>query len=247
MAAISFAALFPLSVQATLVNVDEVIFQQDVTLDSSLLTGTVDMSVSGSTLTIVLTNTSAAGAATAGSGAILTGVGFNLPTAVSIASGSVSMVGSTAVNFTAPGDNDVSGEWGYDNDPITRGPFQDPAIISSTVNTEVTSMVSSTDVPFSNTPLFNPGSLAGPEMGLISNAGDAGGQRAIRDSVTISLLLSGSFSDLVNTIDSGDVVLSFASPSAPFAPASVPEPGTVALLGLALVATGVARRRRQRK
>ena len=96
--------LSPSPAQATLVTVDQVIYQSvaGTLVAPSLLTGTLDISVSGSTLTILMTNTSV-DEAFVGSGApatmLLTGFGLQLP-GVDILSGVVSVNGgSAAVNF----------------------------------------------------------------------------------------------------------------------------------------------------
>lgn len=246
----------PMHVAAVSMTVDEVIFEDGTGVNSSLMTGTVDMTLSGSLLTIVLTNTSAAGAAPAGSGAILSGLGFNFPTGILIGSGSVALTtGSVGVNWSGgTGGTDVSGEWGYDNPELDSGPFNNAGIIQSTVNTAITSMVASTTDPFSGVPLFNPGVLAGPEMGLISEFGDAGGQLAIRDSVTILVNLSGtgSLTGLLDHIQNNAVVLSFGSPDSstlappppppPEPPNEVDEPVTLGMLVLGLAALGMRRR-----
>src|SRR5689334_13252153 len=102
--------------QATPVTVDEILYDSSSVANAALLSGTVDMTLSGNVLTITLTNTSL-DAAGSGAGILLTGIGFQLPGGVSILSGGVNMGGSTAVNFTKPVSGDVSSEWGYDNNP----------------------------------------------------------------------------------------------------------------------------------
>src|SRR5262245_31475370 len=99
--AAGFVAL-PLQAVAIPVVVDEVIVQGGG--DSSVLSGTANFTVSGNTLTIILANTSSG--ATGGTAAtnLLTGIGFNLPTGVTIANnGAANAVtitsGSSAINF----------------------------------------------------------------------------------------------------------------------------------------------------
>ena len=77
-------ALLALSVgpaAAAPITVDEIL--SDSTTNAALLSGTIDMTLSGNTLTIILTNTSA-DAAGSGAGILLTGIGFQLPTGVAI-------------------------------------------------------------------------------------------------------------------------------------------------------------------
>lgn len=239
---------FSVDSQAASVSYDEVIFEDSGQpgFDSSVLAGSVDMTFSSGVLTVVLTNTSTGVTNGDASTNLLTGIGFNLPSGVSIGSGSVAVTsGSSGVNWSGTGGDDVSGEWGYDNDPLDSGPFQNPAITASSVNTATTAMVASSSDKFSSTPLFNPATLDGPEFGLLSGSvadSTAGGLYAVQDSVTLSLNLSGSYSgDLVQFIDGNDVVLSWGSPNS----STVPEPATMAVIGAGLVGLGVLRRRRK--
>ncbi len=239
-------AVVGLAMQASAVpiSVDQIIYENTGGGNPAALAGTVNMSVSGSTLTIVLRNTSTATGATPGSFNLLTGVGFNLPTGVTIGSGSAALTaGSTGVNWnSAVLGNNVSQEWGYDNN-VTSGPFQDVTTLD--VNTAVSAMTSSSDSKFQAGQLLPPEVLNGPEMGLLSAAvstSEAGGLYAITDSVTISVNLSGSYGgDLLAFIQANPVVLSFASPNA------VPEGGSTAImLGLALLGFGGLRRKLQK-
>ena len=233
---------------ATPVSVDEIIYETGSNATNpDLLAGTVDMTFAGATLTIILTNTSTGVASTEASYNLLTGLGFFLPGNLAISSGSVSMAGSTAINFTAPPDNDVSGEWGYDDSPLNAGPFQTvpEGEAYSTVNTVVSAMQSSSkDGKFSSTPVEGPSSLNGPEFGLLSGSvesGIAGGLNAIQNSITISLTLGGDWdgTDLITSISARDIVLSFGSPNASASP--VPEPGTMLLLSSGLIVIGSMR------
>ena len=100
--------VLPTFARATVLTVDEIIYETGISpTDPDVLKGTVDMTFSGSTLSIMLTNTSTDVASLEASYNLLTGLGFNLPGTLYIMSGSVSMEGSTAINFTAPSDNDV--------------------------------------------------------------------------------------------------------------------------------------------
>src|SRR5688572_2670833 len=224
---------------ALVMNVDQIIYEDADGGNPAALAGTVNMTVSGSTLTIVLRNISTATGATPGSFNLLTGLGFNLPTGVTIASGAANLTaGSVGVNWnnTTLGNN-VSGEWGYDNG-VTAGPFQDVTTLD--VNTAVSATQASTDTKFSNTPLLSPTVLDGPEFGLLSAAvspSQAGGLNAISDSITLTVNLAGTWTGngnaLLNFIQERAVVLSFASPDS--VPGQrVPEGGSTAImLGLA--------------
>jgi hypothetical protein len=241
--------ILPFSVNAVLMTVDEIIYETSGATDPSLLSGTVDMSLSGSELSIVLTNTSTDIASPTASHNLLSGLGFVLPDGVYIDWGTATITtGSTAINFTAPADGNVSGEWGYDNNPLDNGPFQNSDITNSTVNTVVSTMQSSTTTKFSDTPIETPAVLSGPEFGLLSglvNEDVAGGLNAIQDSITILLGLDGllisppselppgdsqSF-DLLAFIESNDIVLSFGSPNL----SSVPEPTSLMLFAIGLL------------
>lgn len=212
------------------VTVDQILYDSSTNLGS--LSGTIDMALTGDLLTITLTNTSA-NSAGSGAGVLLTGLGFSLPTDVFIKSGTV-QVGDSGV--------DMSKNWGYDNGPLHSGMFKDGA--SLTYNTVVSSMESMT------TDAFVAGSkLAGPDFGVASALETdkfGNGVPVIRNSVIISLLLAGPLpSDLVSTINSGSVGISFGSPNTATT-TRVPEPHSVWLLsGGAMTAIALRRRRQQ--
>jgi hypothetical protein len=233
---------------ATLMDINEIIFEGNDT-NSANLSGTVDMYTHDSNyLKVIITNTSSL-ASDISSQNLLTGLGFNLP-GLDILSGTATINGQTAINFTMPGNYDVSGEWGYDNNPISSGPFQTgsegEAGMSSTVNTVVSSMISTTEIPFSLDSISKPDNLNGPEFGLLSGQvlqSVAGGLNAIQDTITIDLLLSGSYSGLEGFINSHDVVLSFGSPD--HSTSEVPIPAAVWLLGSGFIGVVVRKKREQ--
>jgi hypothetical protein len=238
--ALGVLVVLPLNSNAVIMTVDEIIYEDNGATNPSVLSGTVDMNLIGNELSIVLTNTSSAVASPTASHNLLTGLGFVLPEMIAINWGTATITsGSTAINFTAPANGDVSGEWGYDTNPLDSGPFQNANITSSSVNTVVSTMESSTTTKFSNTPIENPAVLAGPEFGLLSDLVDAevaGGQNAIQDSITILLnlsglaMLTGEYS-LLDFIQSNDIVLSFGSPNS----SSIPEPSAMVLLAIGLL------------
>jgi len=222
-------ALFAARASAGAITVDQVLYQSDIA-NANLLSGTVDMTFASNTntLSIILTNTSS-DLAGDGAGILLTGLGFQLPTGVSIASGTAVIApGSTGVNFVAPAGTDVSKEWGYDNSPLNSGVFQSGLFGLLTYNTVVGSMVSITTNQFADGSIDGkPAGLAGPDFGLVSNSetGKLGdGNEAIRNSIIITLVLSGTSLNLLDSINKGNVGLSFGSPN------PVPEPPLLSLL-----------------
>ena len=183
-------ALFAARATAGAITVDQVLYQSDIA-NANLLSGTVDMTFASNTLSITLTNTSS-DLAGDGAGVLLTGLGFQLPTGVSIASGTAVIApGSTGVNFTGVAGTDVSKEWGYDNSPLNSGVFQSGLFGPLTYNTVVGSMVSITTNQFADGSIDKaPANLAGPDFGLVSNSetGSLGnGNEAIRNSIIITL------------------------------------------------------------
>lgn len=217
-----------------LVTEDEIIYIAGQ--DASVLSATIDMSVSGQVLTVTATNTSI-GNPGSDSGLILSGFGFNLPIGLSISSGSVDMTGSTAVNFAFPSGGDISDQWAYHNGLPTSGHFDGtsgggdgPAV--NTVNAVISSHHVDGTTPFSGSGISN-----GLDYGLVSDAPfSSGGLEAIRNSATFSIILAGTVpSDLVAQIDSNPIILAFGSPTAGGSTA-IPEPSAFALLGLIFAA-----------
>ena len=215
--------------------VDQILFDP-TSANGSLLSGTVDMTLSGNILTIILTNTSV-DAAGDGAGILLTGIGFQLPSNVKILGGTASAP-LGAVNFGGAPPVNVSQEWGYDNNPLNSGAFQAaPALAYTTVVSSMTS--TSTDQFASGSLDGNPAGMAGPDWGIVSalETGSLGnGNEAIKNYAVITLTLSGPVS--LDAIQQGNVGLSFGSPK------SVPEPATLALLLPGLAAVYAARRRK---
>ena len=235
-------ALVPLlahqSAMAVSMTVDTIVAPGDV--NAAYLSGTVNMSLSGSVLTINLKNTSA-DAAGSGAGILLTGIGFNLPTGVYIGSGSANMGSATAIGFIKPAGGNVSSEWGYDNAPLNSG-----ALLGYPVNTAVSSMQSQTTAQFAPGSIGNPLNLGGPDFGLISaneKDGLGDGVEGILDSLTITLNLAGTIAgDLLAFIERGTIAVTFGSPGSQ----TVADGGsTLMLLGSSFgVLAYLARRRK---
>lgn len=241
--ACGFVAMFASGALAAPITVDEILY--DSSTNPALLSGTVDMTYSSGVLTILLKNTSADAAGSA-AGVLLTGIGFQLPTGVTLTGGAAYMgTSATAVGFTAPANRNISSEWGYDASPLHSGMFKDGAAFS--YNTVVASMESMTTNQFASGSLGNPPNLGGPDFGVISALEtNAGGQEAIRDTIRITLNLQGALSDIVSRIEAGNVGLSFGSPNASLT-TKVPEPGSLSLLLVGVGALGAAIRRRTRQ
>jgi hypothetical protein len=211
---------------------DEIIYSSEGGTDFTMLSGSVEADISDGSniLTITLKNTSQ-DASSEDASQLLSGLGITLGSGFDVVSGSVTMNGSTAHNFVQPSDNDVSGEWGYDNLPLNGG--WDAAF--SDIDTGVSSRVSSSDSPFSNNVIAPPATLNGPEFGLWSKSysTNPGGLNAIEDTVIFQLTLSANVVDsagFLNTLESGSTVLMFGSPDS----STVPEPSTMLLFGTGL-------------
>ena len=204
-----------LGVNATSVTIDQILADYPAGLSV-----VADMAYKGNTLTIILQNTSIT--SEVGANALLTGIGFNLPGTLSIASGVVTRPsGSVFVNFSGS-QTDISGEWGYANG--AQGHFN-----GLPVNSLVSTMEADTDNRFSSTALSDPSGLNGPEFGVLAKTGDAGGLEAIKDTIKIELTLAGSFNgkDLVSNINNGTIAVTFGSPTGNV---NVPDGGTSAML-----------------
>jgi len=230
---------------AAAITVDQILYASGS--DPSKLSGTVDMTLSGNTLTIILTNTSL-DAAGSGAGILLTGIGFQLPTGIGIGTGSGAAIntGSSGVGFSGTGGTSVSQEWGYDSGTLKSGLFT--ATGSLGYNIVVSSMESQVTNQFAAGSIAQPPNLDGPDFGLVSalETGALGsGVEGIRDSIVITLVLTGSVpSNLLSSIESGNVGLSFGSPDSFYRRTQVPEPSSLLFLsGAVLAGVGYFRRR----
>ncbi len=231
----SLTAIAPTSSSAATLNIDEIIYQPGAGLDPAKLSGSVDAIISGSTLTITLTNSSlSTGGDT--SGWLLTGLGFYLPGGVTLTNTSTVVSGGSSGTYSisgtthplSSGDN-LRGEWGG-GDPSGSGPF-------SNLTTKNVNYVSATlqsafydGSPFDPTAMLkNPVDVDGPEFGLLSrNFADAGGLGYIKDSITFQWTINGG-SLTTDYLNDHDVVISFGSPTA------VPETGALLLFGTGLI------------
>lgn len=234
--------LVPTSALATLVHIDQVIYQSGTGQTPSLMTGTLDITAGGVSganyLTIVMTNTSANLAftdATAPASMLLTGFGLQLP-GVDILSGTVTVgAGEVAVNFdVGQSSTNISNQYMYANKVIAgygmTGVLAVDSIVTSVNNGQGTRF----------TPGILPTTIGGPGYGAISaNETQFGhSQPAVLDSITFVLRLNGN-APTVAAIDAGNVVLAFGSPN------RVSEPGSLALFGAAAAGLGWMRRRKQ--
>ncbi len=146
--------------------------------------------LNGSTLQIILTETTSAATLTSaglsGAGAILTSIGFQLPSGVNISSGSVTIAsGSSTAGFSTGSygaGTDVSGEWG-----ATIG---GPQPINGAGTFHFVSTIAAQVTKFPGANLDGPDSLDGPQGGLLSDPAFRGGLGVIVNSVVIQLALS---------------------------------------------------------
>jgi hypothetical protein len=230
---------------------NEVIYEAGA--DTSVYDAYIEMDLlPGNILSVLLRNTSTGEAGDAAWN-LLTGLGFNLPRGVTIASNpsptnhsAVLPAGSSGaysdgpdVFPLSPGD-DVSGEWGWG-----QGIGQFNTVVPGLVGWDISCMQASTSSLFSGTPVAPPSVLDGPEFGLLSGSlstSEAGGLNYIQDALLFQLVLEGTYAgDLIEYIDDHDVVIAFGSPD------SIPDASTLFLLGSACLIGFAASRKRSRK
>lgn len=227
---------------ATSLTIDELLFAVDAGNPNlgSQLAASADMTLSGSVLTLTLKNTTGS-SSSSGSSVLLTGIGFNLPTGLSISSGSAAVgSGSTKVGWSS---GNLSSEWGFRNGAPGSGHLNG-TIGDGVVNATVSTMVADASTKFASGSIDASPGLNGPGFGIISAAGSAGGQNAVRDTIVFTLNLTGTYGgNLIQYIESKDVVVTFASPNAKYI--GVPDTGlTLTMLGSALVGIALLKRRR---
>lgn len=209
------------SASATLVNVNEIIYQTGSGVNAGLYSGTVDVTGFGTTtLTIKVANTSPDSAVTDSSSTaqmLLTGIGFVSSQSISGASGAITS-GSSALNFGSGAT--INNQWAYANSSSIDG-FGALGTGVNHVLTTVDHQIGLVD--------FDGGSenVDGPAYGMVSkNETQFGSSLAgVQNSITFTV----NFNNAVNSSDFTGVVLAFGSPNA-----VVPEAGTV-LAGMLLL------------
>jgi hypothetical protein len=245
MAAMAVAGVLwlPVAAQGALVTIDEIVFENGG-VNSAVFAGTANFILSASTLTIVLTNTSTGVTGGAASTNLLTGIGFNTPTGVTIANNAAVNTVVASPGSTVFGGVLTDAEWGFDNSPTALNNQTQGGDTNRAVSTlqALLGFDFNGEAPGGPPPHAN---LNGPSFGMVSGAvpsGTCGGQACIQDSVTITIALNGTVpNDLVSQIDAGWVVLLFGSPNSSRT-TQVPEPATLLLLGSGLVGVGLASR-----
>ena len=228
------------SAEALSLTVDGIIYESaaGTTVNPALLSGTIDVTSAGNTLTILLTNTSPDGAFVGGgapSTMLLSGFGLQLA-GVNIVSGTVEVnAGSTGVNFGSQSTTVLGNQWLYANGSIDG--FSS-IVGSPTVDTVVSSVANGSGTRFIGPP---PTTIDGPDFGAVSTSETEFGasQEGVRNTVKIVLTLDGPAPSEAS-IEAGNVVLAFGSPTL------LPEPSAALLLGVgALVGLGAMGLRRR--
>jgi len=223
-----------------------VIFTDNAIVGGNTVTGSAAFTISGTTLTLTLTNTSPGNLLEAPTNT-LTGLSF-LINGLTPALTPVSAISPNAIVNPANCDANpcggtnvnVGGEWGY------QSSFGGKEAVGSAGY--ITSGLSGNLGNFNGLNLQNPVSLDGVEFGILSAAHGAlnGGlttQALVDDRVVLTLTVP------VGTTEAQIGSVSFLYGTAPDAtipgtPPSIPWPGTLVLLGMGLAGLGLTRHRK---
>lgn len=225
------------------------IFSDNAIVSGNAVTASATFSISGTDLTILLQNTSPAALLEA-PGNTLTGISFllnglapNLSPVSAISPNAIFDSAACNVNACTGTNVNVGGEWGYG---IYGG--EEAVASAGYLQTGLPHNIGN----FNGPNLQGPASLASIEFGIISANhgplnGGLNGEALIEDTVALRLTIPAGFTDA----DIGSVNFIYGTapdaivPDAP--PATVPEPGTLALLGPAFLGfAGMVRRRKHR-